>query len=671
MGYRREIDGLRAFAVLPVVLFHAGFQSFSGGFVGVDVFFVISGYLITTIILAELEQGKFSIVNFYERRVRRILPALFVVMFISLPFVWVLFLPNDMKDFSKTLVAVNMFMSNILFWRESGYFDPAAELKPLLHTWSLSVEEQYYVVFPLFLKAIWCFSKRWVLVFLFVLALISLSLAHFGAVANPQATFYLLPARGWELLIGVFVAFYMSNPHRDKTSRAICELGGLIGFFSLLYAVFLFNKQIPFPSLYSLVPTVGTALIILYASEKTFVGRLLGCRLFVGIGLISYSIYLWHQPIFAFARHYTFNQVGSQLKVVLLALIFFLSYLTWRFVENPCRNKQVFSRESIFLLSVLGIVIFVLIGFLGYFSNGFLKARSLQKVEKINAAISDWGHPGELQPGDIPGLFVVDKSKPIDVLFFGDSHAEQYAPLASKLTDISSLNIAFLTGGGCPPIPYLLADKRRDCFDLFDRFGKVIRNNSSLKRLVVAGCFNCYFIKESQKSDDLYGSNYYFIKDGERLYFRQGHGQAEALSEFIALIDRLRHSFSVTVLLDNPSSYNFDPKVMGSRLLFSSDYFFDRKFPSFSDQTFVIPQDVLALNTQLQKKLAALEGINVIDVSAVVCPDAICKGTTNDGFPLYKDADHMRPFYVTNSLLDLILRDVLSSEKVYESVLQK
>ena len=174
MNYRREIDGLRALAVLPVILFHAGFQTFSGGFVGVDVFFVISGYLITTIILTEKQAGTFTLINFYERRARRILPALFAVMLVCLPFAWIWLLPQDMKNFSDSLVAVSGFASNILFWRTSGYFEPAAELKPLLHTWSLAVEEQYYVFFPLFLMLTWHLGKRWILV---LLALV-LSLIH-------------------------------------------------------------------------------------------------------------------------------------------------------------------------------------------------------------------------------------------------------------------------------------------------------------------------------------------------------------------------------------------------------------------------------------------------------------------------------------------------------------
>ncbi|MGL4603794.1 MAG: acyltransferase family protein [Iodobacter sp.] len=226
MKYRREIDGLRALAVLPVILFHAGFETFSGGFVGVDIFFVISGYLITTIILSELEQDKFSIVNFYERRARRILPVLFLVMLVCIPFAWLYLLPGDMKDFSQSLVAVSVSASNILFWRESGYFDTAAELKPLLHTWSLAVEEQYYFLFPLFLMLFWKLGKRWIVVTLGLLFVISLTVAQWAAYAKPTAAFFLLPTRGWELLIGAFAAFYLAHANRKESGKALSESGG-------------------------------------------------------------------------------------------------------------------------------------------------------------------------------------------------------------------------------------------------------------------------------------------------------------------------------------------------------------------------------------------------------------------------------------------------------------
>ena len=218
MQYRAEIDGLRALAVLPVVLFHAGFEWFSGGFVGVDVFFVISGYLITTIIISEMAEDKFSIVNFYERRARRILPALFFVMAVSIPFSWFLLTPIDLKDFGESLVAVSTFSSNFLFWKESDYFATAAELKPLLHTWSLAVEEQYYILFPIFLMLTWHLGLMKIVLLLMLIFGLSLSFAHWGTLNYPNAAFYLLPTRGWELLCGVFAAIYLQNFSREKTN---------------------------------------------------------------------------------------------------------------------------------------------------------------------------------------------------------------------------------------------------------------------------------------------------------------------------------------------------------------------------------------------------------------------------------------------------------------------
>ena len=211
MKYRAEIDGLRALAVIPVILYHAGFKLFSGGYVGVDVFFVISGYLITTIILAELEAGTFSLIHFYERRARRILPALFVVMFACLPFAWFWLLPSVMKTFSESLIAVSTFLSNFYFYNQSGYFEAAAELKPLIHTWSLAVEEQYYVLFPLFLMLTWKLGKRSIVGLLAIMFVISLASAQWLSIEHKSFDFFMLPTRGWELLIGAFIAFYYAR----------------------------------------------------------------------------------------------------------------------------------------------------------------------------------------------------------------------------------------------------------------------------------------------------------------------------------------------------------------------------------------------------------------------------------------------------------------------------
>ena len=208
MRYRKEIDGLRALSVLSVILFHAGFTSFSGGFVGVDIFFVISGYLITSIILTEMEHGSFSLLRFYDRRARRILPALFFMMLCTIPLSALYMLPADLKDFSKSFVAVPLFISNILFYLTSGYFDPAAEYKPLLHTWSLAIEEQFYLLFPLFLLLTWKLGKKRIIFLLSLLTLVSVSAAQYSSSTAPAFGFWLLPTRGFELLIGALISFY-------------------------------------------------------------------------------------------------------------------------------------------------------------------------------------------------------------------------------------------------------------------------------------------------------------------------------------------------------------------------------------------------------------------------------------------------------------------------------
>lgn len=456
MDYRREIDGLRALAVLPVILFHAGFETFSGGFVGVDVFFVISGYLITTIILAELEQGKFSIVNFYERRFRRILPALLLVMLVCIPFAWMWLLPSDMKDFSRSLVAVSVFASNILFWRESGYFDTAAELKPLLHTWSLAVEEQYYVLFPLFLMLFWRFGKRWILVTLCLVFAGSLVVAQWASYADPAAAFYLLPTRGWELLIGAFAAFGLSKANQKDFGKAVSELGGWLGVALILYAVFTYSKATPFPGIYALVPTLGAVLIILFATQQTTVGRFVGNKAFVGVGLISYSAYLWHQPLFAFARHKQADDYNLLIYAILSLVALILAYFSWRYVEAPFRAKNKIGRRKVFLFALGFSALSIVLGLIGNAKNGF--ESRLDDRQRHLLSFNSYHYKDIYRLGDCflnPDQsysefkkFCNSESSSETILVWGDSHA---AALSFGLRSDFS-NVSQYTASGCPPL---------------------------------------------------------------------------------------------------------------------------------------------------------------------------------------------------------------------------
>ena len=462
MKYRAEIDGLRALAVLPVILFHAGFEWFSGGFVGVDVFFVISGYLITTIIISEMAEGKFSIVNFYERRARRILPALFFVMASCLPFAWLWLTPSDLKDFGQSLIAVSTFSSNILFWLESGYFDTAAELKPLLHTWSLAVEEQYYILFPIFLMLTWRLGIKWILILLSIVFFISLGIAQWGAYNSPTAAFFLLPTRGWELLVGVFAAFYLKyNTHLK--SHSLNQALSLLGFCLIVYSIIAFDETTPFPSLYALVPTIGTGLLILCTVPKTLVHKLLSLKFIIGIGLISYSAYLWHQPLLAFARHRLLGEVSELTLIALCLISLVLAWFSWKFVEAPFRNKKTLTRNRVFFFSMVCIVIFSSLGLSMHLKNGYGDrvnfteelANSFESPSLENCFDTPFNHSAE-QWGCILGRGEGE----INFILFGDSHSLSLKTLIDEKAKQKGIKVFYTGSSGC--LPFIGIHPQRD-----------------------------------------------------------------------------------------------------------------------------------------------------------------------------------------------------------------
>ncbi|TGK95322.1 acyltransferase [Leptospira brenneri] len=365
--YRPEIDGLRAVAVISVIFFHAGFTFFEGGFIGVDVFFVISGFLVTSTILTELEKDQFSIINFYERRARRILPALFFLLAISFPIAWIVFLPKDLESYLKSLSAIPIFSANVFFLKDVEYFSTASELKPLLHTWSLAVEEQYYIFFPLlilFTRTRNKKSKRQVL-FVILLFLASVSLIYSQNLSSSKVStnFYLLPSRFWEIAIGSILAFIPTSVYMISTSKK--QLLSFVGISLILLSVVMFRRDTPWPSFYTLIPTIGTVFIIMFANTSdTFVGSLLSNKFFVQIGLISYSAYLWHQPIFAFSR-YTFssNYLNTYTMFILSFLSMFLAYGSWKYFELPFRDKIRFPRVLLFSLSLILSLFFIVFGY--------------------------------------------------------------------------------------------------------------------------------------------------------------------------------------------------------------------------------------------------------------------------------------------------------------------
>lgn len=459
LKYRPEIDGLRALAVLPVILFHAGFEWFSGGFIGVDVFFVISGYLITTILLEDIEADRFSVLDFYERRARRILPALFFMLAACIPFAWKLMLPGQLVDFSQSLIAVSLFASNIYFWRESGYFDSETEEAPLLHTWSLAVEEQYYLLFPIFLMLAWRFGKRKVFWSLILLTLLSLLISEWGWRHKPTANFYLSPTRAWELLIGSLSAFILRNSGMKKN-------GGLafLGLAAIAYATFNFDKFTPFPSVYTLVPVFGTMLLILYAHEETLTGRLLSTRVLVGVGLISYSAYLWHQPLFAFARIGVVGNPTASFLSILSLLSLVIAFFSWKYVEAPFREKKIIDRKSILVFSLGGLLLFCSLGLLGHINNGW-PDRFSQSAQKFLVQINSGNAGYTTRRFDSLRELPWDEGK-LKVFLIGDSYAQDIANAVyeSTLSDKVSLSTWHIPAR-CGNL-YVPFEEKRDLLEL-------------------------------------------------------------------------------------------------------------------------------------------------------------------------------------------------------------
>ena len=385
--YRPEIDGQRALAVIAVILYHAkinihGDILFSGGFIGVDIFFVISGYLITLLILKELEStGKFSFSHFYERRARRILPALIVVILASLPAAWLFLVPGNFIEFIKSVLYSLGFSSNFYF-HYSGlqYGTEAGLLKPLLHTWSLSVEEQYYILFPIILIIIFKFFKKYLLGILFIGFFLSLLFAEWGSKNYPAATFYFLHTRMWELIAGSLLAYFEIFKKKPLNNSTLNLILPTIGIILIMHSIIFYNDKIFHPSFLTLSPIIGVSLVIFYSKKNEIITKILSSKIFVGIGLISYSMYLWHYPIFAFARIKSDMIPSQHDKFEWIILTIFLSIISYFFIEKFFRNKKINFFKIFFIFIVSLTTIFLSLLLLYKNSNSF----ELTKKIRIN-----------------------------------------------------------------------------------------------------------------------------------------------------------------------------------------------------------------------------------------------------------------------------------------------
>lgn len=474
------MDGLRAVAVLAVLFYHVGLPFVPGGYVGVDIFFVISGFVITTRILDDIAKGRFSIFDFYERRIRRILPALAVTLVATLLAFWMLMDHEQLADLCQSLTASILSVSNFYFWKTSGYFDPSAATRPLLHTWSLSVEEQFYLFIPVLMYLAVVRSSRLTKLLLIAGCIASFALSIFMTPRAATANFYMLPTRAWELLIGSLLAIHpIRVAARPMASKAMSGAG----LVCIAIAVFTYSSDTPFPGLSAALPTVGTALLIIGGScPTTLVSRALSCAPMVAIGAISYSLYLVHWPVITFARYLLLQEPGPVVVVVVCVASFGLAALSWHFVENPIRRpKNPVRRPVLFAGTAVLILVISMIGYLGptLDASGNAQTRTGMRAE---------GGPGMWEVGACflikqpPAHWKADRCTRTregsrNALLWGDSFAAHYAPGLVRNASRLDVNIVQYTAAGCPPILSFRSYGNPTCHDFNQAVLDVIKSN--------------------------------------------------------------------------------------------------------------------------------------------------------------------------------------------------
>lgn len=639
LAYRAEIDGLRAWAVCPVVLFHAGVAPVSGGFIGVDVFFVISGYLITRLILAELEDGKFRFVEFYRRRIKRLLPAYaLVATFVGITG-FMIFMPKDLGDLGKTLISTAFFASNMYFWRESGYFSSDAEINPLLHTWSLAVEEQFYFLFPILIVFLSRFGRRCVFLFLLITAFFSLWLSQYFLEISSPTSFYLLPARAWELAIGSLLAFRPTALERLRGDAGAT----LIGLIGIVVSSLAFDRHTPFPGIAALLPTISTALIIV-SSEGTMnhVSRIaLENRFTLFIGRISYSLYLWHWPLFSFWFYYYGEHPNLAAAAVLIVASIALAWISYVGVEQPTRAKDRFLGWRPFAFAATLSISIAGVGAI-YWRTGGVPERLTPELQTTlavaqgNADNSCVASAGNWRPPQ--EACTVGNAQSPQIAVWGDSHARAFMNGFAPLAAAQGQTTALLSHAGCPP---------STSFRFFEAgFRCEEYNRLALEYMTTTGTIETVIIVARHAiytdglSDDLGPA-----ERGRSQRTIQPVSKEGMRNEPIALAyeDRLRFAVDALmrankrVVLVSPVpevGYNV-PRLVGQRLWRGDNPDFLHSRRAYDARQATV--------SGILKRVAAKTGATFVDITGLFCDNAHCS-TYAGGHLLYYDDNHISPF---------------------------
>ncbi len=485
-AYRRDIDGLRAVAIIPVVLYHAGVLPVSGGYVGVDIFFVISGFLITGVIAREVDAGAFSLIHFYERRARRILPALMLMMTTVLAAAAILYLPADFSKVPRAALSTTLFLSNAYFFHETGYFAGGADTMPLLHTWSLAVEEQFYFGFPLVLMLVARCRPQWRIAIVAIFALISFALAVKTQADGTGFAFYLLPPRAWELFAGALLALGAVPAVRWLPLRNLISLAGVA---AIGWAIFSFTPKTTFPGVNALYPVLGAAMLI-NCAPASWLGRLLASRVMVGIGLISYSLYLWHWPLIVFTEYATDAPLSGWRSLSVIGAAVLLATLSWRFVERPFRRAQAFSRRRLFGLAGTAMLLVSLMSGALIVSNGW-RARFAPEVLMLADARNDISPARSAcisnEIGGPRPRCTLGAPVPPSALIWGDSHGVELAWVLGEIAQREGHSIIQRTRASCPPIADFSVVTDAGCAAFNDDVFGLLRRNPDIRTVYLSG----------------------------------------------------------------------------------------------------------------------------------------------------------------------------------------
>jgi peptidoglycan/LPS O-acetylase OafA/YrhL len=628
-SYRGDIDGLRALAVVSVMLFHVGAPYSQGGFVGVDVFFVISGYLITQILAEEIDGGRFSLTRFYERRVRRILPALFVVIAVSWAVAFVVLLPREFSAFAKSAAAAALSVSNILFAEQTGYFDLGSDLKPLLHTWSLGVEEQFYVVFPVYFYVCRRYFRLSWMTTIVPVAAVSAAIGIMQTQAHPSLAFFWPMSRAWEFLLGSALAVGLFPAFRKKW---LAELSALVGLGLILGATILFDRDTLFPGISALVPCLGAGLLLqANSTQRTWIGALFSISVVRGVGLISFSLYLWHWPLLAFARILFGSELGPWVYTGLFVATFPIAWLSWRFVERPLRqNKARLGQTRLFLGAGAIAATFLVIGLLATKTDGWPSrfspsALAIAMPDKRDRTACMRNTIDEIRRGDVCAIGAAEA--PVTFVVIGDSFAGALFPGLDVAARAKGMRGLLFARGGCFP---LLGAGDQECRDFVAAAIEHVSGTPAIETIILVSRWGA--AAEASRFGAIHLDRLY-IRDSEtrspsaeenRAVFTRGINRSlEAVSgRRVVIVTGIPEQLVNVQLANAPRQQYGMPLFMGT------------------------PRSIVELRYRNVRKLlnAELHGnVTVLDLTDALCDARLCRAM--DGIrPLYADDNHLNEY---------------------------